>query len=113
MEFDITPILIFAVGVLFALLSEGTRWLTVHLFRLKSQVPGEWAWLVDDLVGVGVKAAEQVYAGRKDAGAAKLDYVIKFVQVELKNYGLKFDRAIIEARIEAAVYEMKQGIKPE
>jgi hypothetical protein len=109
MEFDITPVLLFAFGVLFALAAEGVRWLTVHFYRAKERVPSEWAWLVDDLVGVGVKAAEQVYAGQADVGAAKLNYVINFVEVELKSYGLKFDRAAIEARIEAEVYDLKQG----
>jgi hypothetical protein len=113
MEFDITPLVLFVLGALFALAGQAAQWLSKYLYGLRYSVDSDWLWVVDALVATGVKAAEQVYRDHEAAGKDKMNYVIRYVEAELAARKLKVNRAVIEAKIEAAIYEMKQGIKPE
>ena len=113
MEFDITPLVLFVLGALFAFAGQAAQWLSKYLYGLRYSVDSDWLWVVDSLVAVGVKAAEQVYSKHENAGKEKLAYAIRYVETELAARKLKIDRRAIEARIEAHVYDLKQGIKPE
>lgn len=106
MEFDITPLVIFVIGLLFGLLSEGVRWLGRQATRLRTQAPPEWDWAIDELVTIGVRASEQVWRGEKDAAQSKFKYAENYVLEELKKHNLKIDDALIRARIEAKVFEL-------
>lgn len=56
-------------------------------------------------VRIAVNAAEQIYAGA-GRGAEKKQYVIEW----LNSHGITIDSNKIDALVEAAVYEMKQGV---
>jgi len=112
MEFDITPLVIFILGALFALLGQAAQWLSKYVYTLRYSVDSDWLWVVDSLVSVGVKAAEQVYRNHEAAGKDKLEYVIRYVEAELAARKLKVNRAVIEAKIEAAIYDLKNGKVP-
>ena len=106
MEIDITLIVIFVVGLVFGALSKLVEYVSVNLLQAKSKTPEQWHWLIDDLIDTGVKAAEQVWRGEKDAAKKKLEYAFNYVSTELKRYGLKFDERLIYAKIEAKVFEL-------
>jgi hypothetical protein len=106
MEIEITPVVLFVLGLLFGLLSEGVRWIGRQFSRLKTQVPPEWDWAVDELVTIGVRAAEQIWRGHEDNAKNKLDFAYNYVVTELKQRGLKIDEGLIRARIEAKVFEL-------
>ena len=111
MEIVITLVIVFALGLLFGALVEAVKWLGQNWAALKSRIPSDWLWLVDDLVTIGVKAAEQVYRGQKGQAAKKLEYAYNFVEAELKQYGLTFDRKAIETRIEAKVEQLYNSFR--
>jgi hypothetical protein len=106
MDIDITPVVIFALGLIFGALSKLAEIVGLRFFETKQKTPQEWTWLIDDLIDVGVKAAEQVWRGEKDAAKKKLEYAYNYVTLELKRNGVRFDDKLIYARIEAKVYEL-------
>lgn len=96
---DITPIvkailMLIAVVIVYVLVPY-----------IKSQTTAEQQTKINLWVKVAVEAAEQIYVG-SGRGAEKKQYVIAL----LKEHGLTVDEQVLDAMIEAAVYELKNGI---
>ena len=106
MEIDITLVLVFIIGLLAGGISKVIEVVTMRVYDAKKSVPAEWHWLLDELAKVGVKAAEQVYRGQKDAAQKKLKYAYNYITITAKGYGLTFDDKTIYAKIEAEVGEI-------
>ena len=81
-----------------AILIEGPKW-------CGKTTTAEQQAQIDAWVKIGVTAAEQVFTGA-GRGDEKKAYVIDF----LKKHGYILDDERIDALIESAVFEMKNGI---
>lgn len=99
--YDITPI-IEAVAALIAALI--TAFLVPYI---KSKTTAEQQKEINAWVKIAVSAAEQIYTG-SGRGEEKKEYVINW----LREHGITVDEAKLDALIEAAVYELTQGIIP-
>ena len=99
--YDITPI-IEAVAALIAALI--TAFLVPYI---KSKTTAEQQKEINAWVKIAVSAAEQIYTG-SGRGEEKKAYVINW----LREHGITVDEAKLDALIEAAVYELTQGIIP-
>lgn len=71
---------------------------------IKSKTTAQQQAQINGWVKIAVAAAEQVYTGSK-RGSEKKQYVIDF----LKEHGITLDEARVDALIEAAVYDLKNG----
>ena len=98
--FDITPIIEAILGRLAAIITA----IIVPPY-IKSRTTTEQQAQIDAWVKIGVTAAEQVFTGA-GRGDEKKAYVIDF----LKKHGYILDDERIDALIESAVFEMKNGI---
>lgn len=101
MTFDITPIVEAVVAVVCAVVT------CVLIPYIKSKTTMEQQQEINAWVKIAVAAAEQIYAG-SGRGEEKKAYVVQW----LKDWGITVDAEKIDAMIEAAVYELNQGIIP-
>ena len=99
--FDITPI-IEAVAVLIGVIIT-----CVLIPYIKSKTTTEQQKEINAWVKIAVSAAEQLFTG-SGRGEEKKAYVIAW----LKERGITVDEAELDALIEAAVYELEQGLIP-
>ena len=99
--YDITPI-IEAAGLLFA-----TVITCVLVPYIKSKTTSEQQKEINAWVKIAVSAAEQIFNGSGRGGGTK-GYAIAWI----KEHGVKVDETELDALIEAAVYELNQGIIP-
>lgn len=99
--FDITPI-IEAVAALI-----GVSITCVLIPYIKSKTTTEQQKEINAWVKIAVSAAEQLFTG-SGRGEEKKAYVIAW----LKERGITVDEAELDALIEAAVYELEQGLIP-
>lgn len=99
--FDITPI-IEAVAALIGVIIT-----CVLIPYIKSKTTTEQQKEINAWVKIAVSAAEQIFTG-SGRGEEKKAYVIAW----LKERGITVDEAELDALIEAAVYELEQGIIP-
>jgi hypothetical protein len=106
MEFDITTLIVFLVGLLFGLASQSSAVVQAFVNAQKARVPQEWHWAIDDVTSIAVRAAEQIWLGKKDAGKEKLDYSLNIVRAEAARMGITYDEAMLTALIEAKVNEL-------
>jgi len=109
MDFDITVLLVFAVGLIFGVLANVRPSVSKWIEQMRGKIPADWQWLVEDIIDTGVKAAQQVY--KAEDGPTKLAYALNFVSTELKQRGIKYDEAQIVAMIEAKVFELFKQYK--
>lgn len=101
MTFDITPI-IEAIAALIAAL------ITAFLIPyIKSKTTAQQQAEINAWVRIAVAAAEQIYTG-SGRGQEKKAYVLNW----LREHGVTVDEAKLDAMIEAAVYDLSQGIIP-
>ena len=99
--YDITPIFE-AVAALFAAL------ITAFVIPyIKSKTTAEQQKEINAWVKIAVAAAEQTYVG-SGRGEEKKAYVIDW----LRSHGITVDEEKLDALIEAAVYELNQGVIP-
>ncbi len=89
-------------GVLVILASQAVAWLHQKYQDQRAQLNERNQWALDFLINQSIRAAEQLY--RDGNGEAKKAYVYKIVEKELVARGLTIDLAVLDARIEAAVY---------
>ena len=101
MTFDITPIVEAVVAVVCAV---GT---CVLIPYIKSKTTTEQQKEINAWVKIAVSAAEQIYKGQ-GRGEEKKEYVLAW----LREHGVTVDEAKLDAMIEAAVYDLSQGIIP-
>ena len=99
--FDITPI-IEAVAALIGVIIT-----CVLIPYIKSKTTTEQQKEINAWVKIAVSAAEQLFTG-SGRGEEKKAYVIAW----LKERGITVDAAELDALIEAAVYELEQGLIP-
>lgn len=101
MTFDITPI-IEAIAALIAAL------ITAFLIPyIKSKTTAQQQAEINAWVRIAVAAAEQIYTG-SGRGQEKKAYVLNW----LREHGVTVDEDKLDAMIEAAVYDLSQGIIP-
>ena len=74
---------------------------------IKSKTTAEQQKEINAWVKIAVAAAEQIYVG-SGRGEEKKAYVIDW----LRNHGITVDEEKLDALIEAAVYELNQGVIP-
>lgn len=99
--FDITPI-IEAVAALIGVIVT-----CVLIPFIKSKTTASQQAEINAWVKIAVSAAEQLFTG-SGRGEEKKAYVIAW----LKERGITVDEAELDALIEAAVYELEQGLIP-
>lgn len=98
---DITPI----IETIFTLISLVVTIFVVPYIKAKTNEKQQAE--INGWVKIAVDAAEQIYAGH-GRGAEKKEYVISFME----DHGFILDAEKVEALIEAAVYQLKNGILP-
>ena len=101
MSFDITPIVEAGVAVLCAIVT------CVLVPYIKSKTTTEQQKEINAWVKIAVAAAEQIYTG-SGRGEEKKAYVLEW----LREHGITVDDEKLDAMIEAAVYELSQGLIP-
>lgn len=101
MTFDITPIVEAVAAVLCAVVT------CVLVPYIKSKTTAEQQKEINAWVKIAVSAAEQIYKGQ-GRGEEKKAYVLEW----LRERGVTVDEARLDAMIEAAVYELSQGLLP-
>lgn len=74
---------------------------------IKSKTTTEQQKAINEWVKIAVAAAEQLFVG-SGRGAEKKEYVVEF----LKSHNMTVDMSRIDAMIEAAVYELNNGVIP-
>lgn len=97
--FDVTTI----IKAVFALIGIILTCIVIPYIRSKTTVEQQAA--INGWVATAVEAAEQLYIG-SGRGAEKKQYVLNW----LTSHNIKFDSNKVDAMIEAAVYELKNGI---
>lgn len=98
---DITPI----IEAVFALI--GVVITVIVIPYIKSKTTAAEQQEINAWVKIAVAAAEQIYKG-SGRGEEKKQYVLNW----LKEHGITVDEGAIDALIEAAVYELNNGIIP-
>lgn len=99
--FDITPIIEAVVALIGVIIT------CVLIPYIKSKTTTEQQKEINAWVKIAVSAAEQLFTG-SGRGEEKKAYVIAW----LKERGITVDEAELDALIEAAVYELEQGLIP-
>lgn len=97
--FDITPI----IEALALLIAAVITAVVIPLVRSKTTAQQQQD--INSWVKVAVLAAEQIFVGT-GRGEEKKAHVLNF----LAEHGVRLDEARVDALIEAAVFEMKNGI---
>lgn len=101
MTFDITPIVEAVAAALCAVVT------CVLVPYIKSKTTAEQQKEINAWVKIAVSAAEQIYVG-SSRGEEKKAYVLEW----LRAHGVTVDDEKLDAMIEAAVYELSQGLIP-
>lgn len=101
MTFDITPIVEAVAAALCAVVT------CVLVPYIKSKTTAEQQKEINAWVKIAVSAAEQIYKGQ-GRGEEKKAYVLEW----LRERGVTVDEARLDVMIEAAVYELSQGLLP-
>ena len=98
MTFDFTPVLV-AVAALLAGVITG-----VVIPYIKTKTTTDQQRQINTWVQIAVSAAEQIYNG-PGRGEDKKKYVVEW----LRQHGVTVDADKLDAMIEAAVYDLKNG----
>lgn len=101
MTFDITPIVEAVAAALCAVVT------CVLVPYIKSKTTAEQQKEINAWVKIAVSAAEQIYVG-SGRGEEKKAYVLEW----LRAHGVTVDDEKLDSMIEAAVYELSQGLIP-
>ena len=99
--YDITPIFVAVAALIAALMTAFV------IPYIKSKTTAEQQKEINAWVKIAVAAAEQIYVG-SGRGEEKKAYVIDW----LRSHGITVDEEKLDALIEAAVYELNQGVIP-
>lgn len=99
--YDITPIIEAVAALIGAIIT------CVLIPFIKSKTTAAQQAEINGWVKIAVSAAEQIYKG-SGRGEEKKQYVLNW----LKERGVTVDETELDALIEAAVYELSQGIIP-
>lgn len=99
MSYDITPIVEAVITIVCAVVT------CVLVPYIKSRTTTAQQEEINAWVRIAVSAAEQIYTG-SGRGEEKKAYVLDW----LRSHGITVDSEKLDAMIEAAVYELKQGV---
>lgn len=99
MTFDITPVVKAAVALVAAIITY------VVVPYIKARTTAEEQNNINAWVRIAVQAAEQTFVG-EHRGAEKKQFVIGWLAAR----NINVDESAIDALIEAAVYELNQGV---
>ena len=99
MSYDITPIVEAVIAIVCAVVT------CVLVPYIKSRTTTAQQEEINAWVRIAVSAAEQIYSG-SGRGEEKKAYVVEW----LRSHGVTLDTEKLDAMIEAAVYELKQGV---
>lgn len=99
MQFDITPI----IKALYALIVAILTAFVIPYIRSKTTAQQQAE--INEWVKIAVNAAEQIFTG-SGRGREKKNYVLAF----LAAHDMVVDEDAVDALIEAAVYEIKNGV---
>jgi hypothetical protein len=110
-EIDITLVIVFVVGLVFGLISQGSQVVQSFVRAQKSRVPEEWHWALDDVAAIGVRAAEQIWQSNKDEVFDRFEYAKNIVSDEAARRGVVYDDDMITALVESKVYEILNSDK--
>lgn len=86
-----------------ALAGLAIAWITKVISDLKSKLTDEQKWLIDNIIQTAVFAAEQV--NLKGLVVDKKEYALSIAEKWMAEKGLNIDAHVLDAMIEAAVYE--------
>jgi len=102
--FDLTPLLVFLLGMLFAALSPIA---SAVRSKIKGKIydTGLDGYQIELIAEFAVKAAEQSY--KYFDGEIKLAKALEIMEMELARRHIKIDIDLITAYIEKAVYDMR------
>lgn len=81
------------------------RWIDAKYKIARGQLSEQQLYALDLVITSAVSAAKQIYADAD--GAGKKRYVLDIVQSYIDRSGLIIDVALLNAKIEAAVFNMK------
>lgn len=98
MTFDITPVMEAVAALLAAIITA------VVIPYIKTKTTTDQQRQINTWVQIAVSAAEQIYAG-PGRGEDKKKYVVEW----LRQHGVTVDADKLDAMIEAAVYDLKNG----
>lgn len=101
MTFDVTSVVEAVLALVGAIIT------CVLVPYIKSKTTAEQQKEINAWVKIAVSAAEQIYKGQ-GRGEEKKAYVLEW----LRERGVTVDEARLDAMIEAAVYELSQGLLP-
>ena len=101
MTFDVTSVVEAVLALVGAIIT------CVLVPYIKSKTTAEQQKEINAWVKIAVSAAEQIYKG-PGRGEEKKAYVLEW----LRERGVTVDEARLDAMIEAAVYELSQGLLP-
>ena len=101
MTFDVTSVVEAVLALVGAIIT------CVLVPYIKSKTTAEQQKEINAWVKSAVSAAEQIYKGQ-GRGEEKKAYVLEW----LRERGVTVDEARLDAMIEAAVYELSQGLLP-
>ena len=98
MTFDITPVMEAVAALLAAVITA------VVIPNIKTKTTTDQQRQINTWVQIAVSAAEQIYNG-PGRGEDKKKYVVEW----LRQHGVTVDADKLDAMIEAAVYDLKNG----
>ena len=98
MTFDITPVMVAVAALLAAVITA------VVIPYIKTKTTTDQQRQINTWVQIAVSAAEQIYNG-PGRGEDKKKYVVEW----LRQHGVTVDADKLDAMIEAAVYDLKNG----
>lgn len=101
MTFDVTSVVEAVLALVGAIIT------CVLVPYIKSKTTAEQQKEINAWVKIAVSAAEQIYVG-SGRGEEKKAYVLEW----LRAHGVTVDDEKLDAMIEAAVYELSQGLLP-
>jgi hypothetical protein len=113
MEFDITLVIMFVIGLIFGLVSQGSQVVQAFVRKMKGRVPSEWHWMIDDVAAVAVRAAEQIWRSKQYEVFDRLEYAKDRVRAEAARLNISYDEEMLTALIEAKVFELLNADKEE
>jgi hypothetical protein len=100
----ISPALQVLLEALFTLLAtQAAAYIYGKIKQQRAQMSDQERYLADFIVGQAARAAEQLYKDGK--GAEKKAYALAAAEKALAKYGVTLDLDIVEAKLEAAVYD--------
>ena len=78
-------------------------WLKQQYDLKRSELGDKERWYLDNLVEIGIMAAEQLYESGE--GDKKKAYALEFVEKQAEKVSLKIDLDVVAAMVEAKVHE--------